>query len=92
MMSCKEVLESISSYLDEELKEEIAVEMHKHIGKCSDCRAEFDTLTMTIKLYKHSETPQMPAGCHDRLIKTLEIETMRAKQGGGEPDPNPTGV
>jgi predicted anti-sigma-YlaC factor YlaD len=86
-MSCKEVLDSMSSYLDEELKQEIVVEMQKHIGNCSDCRAEFDTLTMTIKLYKHSETPQMPAGCHDRLIKTLELEKMRPKPDG-EPDPS----
>jgi predicted anti-sigma-YlaC factor YlaD len=86
MMSCKEVLESISPYLDDELKQEIVVEMQRHIGKCSDCRAEFDTMTMTLKLYRHSETPQMPAGCHDRLIKTLEIEKMRAKQGGAETD------
>lgn len=87
MMSCKDVLDSLSLYLDEELKQEIKGEMERHIGKCSDCRAEFDTLTMTLKLYRHSETPQMPAGCHDRLIKTLEIEKMRVKRGGTEPDP-----
>jgi len=86
MMTCREVLDSISPYLDDELKEEIVVEMKRHIGACSDCRAEFDTMTMTLKLYKHSETPQMPAGCHDRLIKTIELEKMRAKQGGAEPD------
>jgi predicted anti-sigma-YlaC factor YlaD len=86
MMTCKEVLDSISPLLDDELKEEIVVEMKRHIGKCSDCRAEFDTMTMTLKLYQHSETPQMPAGCHDRLIKTLELEKMRVKQGGAEPD------
>ena len=60
MMTCKEVLDSLSAYLEEDLKTEIAVEMHKHIGMCSDCRAEFDTLTMTIKLYRHWEEPQMP--------------------------------
>ena len=87
MMTCKEVLESISSYLDDDLKQEIVVEMKRHIGVCTDCRAEFDSMTMTLKLYRHSETPQMPAGCHDRLIKTLEIEKMRAKQGGTESDP-----
>jgi predicted anti-sigma-YlaC factor YlaD len=87
MLTCREVLDSISSYLDDELKEEIVVEMKRHIGKCSDCRAEFDTMTMTLKLYQHSEAPQMPTGCHDRLIKTLEIEKMRVKQGDTESDP-----
>jgi predicted anti-sigma-YlaC factor YlaD len=81
MMTCKEVLESLSSYLDEDLKKEVAVEMHRHIGLCSDCRAEFDTLTMTIKLYRHMEPSPMPAACHDRLVKVLEIEKMRKKGG-----------
>ncbi|MEK7316390.1 MAG: zf-HC2 domain-containing protein [Candidatus Eisenbacteria bacterium] len=87
MMTCKEVLESISLYLDEDLKQDIVLEMQHHIGKCSDCRAEFDTLTMTLKLYRHDESPQMPAGCHDRLIKVLQIEKMREKQGDADPDP-----
>lgn len=87
MMTCKEVLESISLYLDEDLKQDIVLEMKHHIGKCSDCRAEFDTLTMTLKLYRHDESPQMPAGCHDRLIKVLQIEKMREKQGDAGPDP-----
>jgi anti-sigma factor RsiW len=61
MMTCKEVLESLSGYLDEDLKQEVVVEMKKHIGLCTDCRAEFDTLTMTIKLYRHFDAPSMPA-------------------------------
>lgn len=81
MMTCKEVLESLSAYLDEDLKHDVAIEMHKHIGVCSDCRAEFDTLTMTIKLYHHLEAPQMPPSCHDRLVKILEIEKIRSKRG-----------
>ena len=77
MMTCKEVLESLSEFLDEDLKADVVKEMHHHIGVCSECRAEFDTLTMTIKLYRHYETPEMPAPCHDRLVKVLELEKMR---------------
>jgi len=85
MLTCKEVLESLSDYLDADMKEDIVSEMKRHIGSCSDCRAEFDTLTMTIKLYKHEQNnPRiMPVGCHDRLVKVLEIEKMRSK--GGDP-------
>jgi len=81
MMTCKEVLDSISAYLDEDLKQEVREEMHKHIGVCTDCRAEFDTMTMTIKLYRHYERTEMPASCHDRLVKVLELEKLRAKSG-----------
>jgi predicted anti-sigma-YlaC factor YlaD len=85
MLTCKEVLESLSDYLDADMKEDIVNEMKRHIGACSDCRAEFDTLTMTIKLYKHEQNnpSAMPVGCHDRLVKVLEIEKMRSK--GGDP-------
>ena len=80
MMTCKEVLESLSDYLDAEMKAELAAEMRRHIGACSDCRAEFDTLTMTLKLYKHESQTSMPDGCHDRLVKVLELEKLKAKQ------------
>lgn len=90
MLTCKEVLESLSDYLDADMKEEVISEMKRHIGSCSDCRAEFDTLTMTIKLYKHelykdeqSQPQVMPVGCHDRLVKVLELEKLRSK--GGQP-------
>lgn len=85
MMTCKEVLESLSSYVDADMKQEVAAEMKKHIGMCSDCRAEFDSLTMTIKLYHHSEKPAMPSECHDRLIKVLEIERLKSKQESTDP-------
>lgn len=83
MMTCKEVLESLSGYLDEDLKQEVVVEMKKHIGLCTDCRAEFDTLTMTIKLYRHFDAPSMPADCHDRLVKVLELEKLKRDSGKG---------
>jgi len=84
-MTCKEVLDSLSDYLDADMKEDLINEMRRHIGSCQDCRAEFDTLTMTIKLYKHEENQPkvMPVGCHDRLVKVLELEKMRLK--GGNP-------
>ena len=85
MLTCKEVLDSLSDYLDADMKEDLISEMKRHIGSCQDCRAEFDTITMTIKLYKHEhDAPAvMPVGCHDRLVKVLELEKLRSK--GGEP-------
>ena len=86
MLTCKEVLDSLSDYLDADMKEELISEVKRHIGSCSDCRAEFDTLTMTLKLYKHehAEPTVMPVGCHDRLVKVLELEKLRSK---GAPQP-----
>ncbi len=88
MMTCREVLDSISNFIDADTKKEVAEEMHKHIHICSECRAQFDSLTMTIKLYRHIENPSMPAGCHDRLVKVLELERMNPKVSGAPKSEN----
>jgi predicted anti-sigma-YlaC factor YlaD len=87
MKTCREVLDSLSSFIDEEMKQEVALEMHKHIHVCSECRAHFDSLTMTIKLYRHVENPSMPAGCHDRLVKVLELERIKPEAVSGASTP-----
>jgi len=85
MMTCREVLDSISSFIDEDLKQEVLQEMHRHIHVCSECRAQFDSMTMTIKLYRHEKKTEsgMPAECHDRLVKVLELERMKPKSASG---------
>lgn len=87
MMTCREVLDSLSSFIDEDMKQEVMQEMHKHIHVCSECRAHFDSMTMTIKLYRHVDNPQMPAGCHDRLVKVLELERIKPQVASGAPTP-----
>jgi len=81
MLTCREVIDALSAYLDDDLRKEVAAEIEKHIELCDDCRAEFDTLNMTIKLYRGSESSELPAGSHDRLMKVLELEKMRLKRG-----------
>ena len=88
MMTCREVLDSLSSYIDEDLKQEVRQEMHKHIHVCTDCRAQFDSMTMTIKLYRHESKPEVPSECHDRLVKVLELERMKPR--GPESAPGST--
>jgi len=83
MMTCREVLDSISSLIDEDLKQEVLQEMRRHIHVCSDCRAEFDSMTMTIKLYRHEMKPEVSTDCHDRLVKILELERLKAKAPSG---------
>jgi predicted anti-sigma-YlaC factor YlaD len=85
MLTCREVIDSLSAYLDEDLRQEVVDEIRKHMALCDDCRAEFDTLNMTIKLYRGYGDHEMPPECHDRLLKVLELEKMRLKRGGPVP-------
>jgi hypothetical protein len=47
---------------------------------------------MTLKLYRHVADEPIPAECHDRLIKVLELEKMNAKRSGApsRDEPNKT--
>jgi anti-sigma factor RsiW len=84
MLTCQEVIDALSAYLDDDLREEVVAEIERHIELCDDCRAEFDTLNMTIKLYRGYGTAEMPKDCHDRLMKVLELEKIKLKRGAAK--------
>lgn len=50
-LSCREILERLSDYIDEELDPSICDEIEKHMDGCSPCIAFLNTLKKTVKLY-----------------------------------------
>ena len=50
-LSCREILEKLSDYIDEELDPSICDEVEKHMDGCSPCIAFLNTLKKTVKLY-----------------------------------------
>lgn len=50
-LSCREILERLSDYIDEELDPGICDEIEAHMDGCSPCIAFLNTLKKTVKLY-----------------------------------------
>ena len=50
-LSCKEILDRLSEYVDEELDTSICDEIEKHMSGCSPCVAFLNTLKKTVTLY-----------------------------------------
>lgn len=50
-LSCREILERLSEYIDEELDPGICDEIESHMDGCSPCVAFMNTLKKTVKLY-----------------------------------------
>lgn len=72
---CKNLLGSLSDYIDGEVSGELCLEIERHIARCRNCRVVVDTLRKTISLYQSSSDPaKVPAEVRERLYRTLNLE------------------
>ncbi len=78
--NCRQLLGSLSAYVDGELDEELCSVLEQHLEDCDDCRIVVDTLRKTVYLY-HTTAPveELPADIRERLFKSLKIENYLEK-------------
>lgn len=77
---CRELLSSLSDYLDGALKEDLCRELERHLSDCEDCRVVVDTLKKTIYLYHASSQADVPVEVRERLFKRLELDEFITRQ------------
>ena len=82
-MECKEVQESLSFYLDQELSGDELVLVQSHLENCSDCQKELSTLQETISLLSSLEEVTPPASFRRELYAKLE-KSIAQEPGSGE--------
>ena len=72
---CRDLLGSISDYVDGVLQDELCRELEKHLSECENCRVVVDTFKKTISLYR-SSGPEVnaPVDVRERLFKQLDLE------------------
>jgi len=73
--NCRQLLGSLSDYVDGELSEELCSVLELHMEDCEDCRIVVDTLRKTVSLYHMTaECEVIPSDIRKRLYKSLNIE------------------
>ncbi|OGO11945.1 MAG: hypothetical protein A2Y53_01450 [Chloroflexi bacterium RBG_16_47_49] len=73
--SCRQLLGSLSDYVDGELSEELCSMLEHHMEDCEDCRIVVDTLRKTVSLYHMAAGSEViPSDIRQRLYKSLNIE------------------
>ncbi len=72
MLTCKEFVQELSQYLDEDIDAELRRKLETHVNNCPNCFVIFDTTKRTIQVYKGMEPQTMPNEVHDRLMAALE--------------------
>ena len=80
LLTCKEFLDELSDFLDENLDAELRIKLEQHIAECPNCWVIADTTKKTIKIYKGMEPYPVPNEVSSRLMVALEKKiAARAK-------------
>lgn len=80
MLTCKEFLQELSDYLDENVEAEVRSKLEQHMSLCPNCWVVLDTTKKTIQIYKGMDPYPIPTEVESRLMTALE-KKMAAKRG-----------
>ncbi len=73
--SCKELLSTLSEYVDGTLSMELCSKLEEHMQDCQRCRVVVNTMKKTVELYQETgEDVQLPEDVRERLFLRLNLE------------------
>ena len=71
-ISCKEVIEEISNYIDSTVSTELRLRMEEHLNGCAHCDAILDGTRNVITLVANGKPLELPIGFSERLYSKLK--------------------
>ena len=72
---CKDLLGTLSDYVDGSLQQELCAELEKHLAGCENCRVVVNTLRKTVELYRElGESEEISEEIRNRLYFRLNLE------------------
>jgi anti-sigma factor RsiW len=78
-MTCRELFERLSEYVDGELSQEICEEIHRHMDGCEPCVAFAKTLKTTAEMCRRLPSKPIPAEVADDLRTLLASHLSPSK-------------
>ena len=72
MLTCKDLLAELNTYLDDTADPNLRQELQKHVNECPNCWVVVDTTQRTLKVFKGMEPQEIPASIESRVMKALE--------------------
>lgn len=71
-MTCEELLQYLSDYIDRNLDEELEAAAQEHLATCENCRVVLSTTEQTITLFRERGQRTIPAARRQRLFNQLQ--------------------
>ena len=85
-LSCQEVLDQLADYLDDDARAELVQQVDSHLGECSHCQVEVDTLRRTIMIFRCDEKVVLPTPLSDKLQQALTQAYLTNRRDQGPHD------
>jgi anti-sigma factor RsiW len=79
-MTCQELVERLSDYIDGALEPALVVEVERHVATCHGCHVVLDTTQCTILLARAARTTALAEDRKQLLLARLEAA---CKERGG---------
>ncbi len=71
MLDCRQVLDELSNYLDDEVTLELARAIEKHLARCHRCWVVYDTSRKTLAIVAENRASKTPVAVSERLHARL---------------------
>ncbi len=78
-ISCEELLQYLSDYIDDNLDEELTAVAKHHLATCHSCHVVLDSTQKTIFLYRRQGKRAIPARRRERLFGRLQAAFLAGK-------------
>ena len=76
-MTCEELLQYLSDYIDRNLDEALTTAAQEHLATCENCRVVLDTTQQTIFLFREHGKRAIPAQRRDALFSRLQAAFLK---------------
>ncbi|HET9596397.1 MAG TPA: zf-HC2 domain-containing protein [Anaeromyxobacteraceae bacterium] len=70
-LSCKELVELVTSYLEDRLSPSERTRFEMHLSYCAPCRVYLDQMRQTIQAAGHLSERTLPPGSKERLLSAF---------------------
>ena len=79
MLTCKEFLDELSDYLDENVAGDVRQQLGPHLSECPNCWVICDTTRKTVEIYKGIDPVPVPTDVHARMVSAIEKKAAAGK-------------
>ncbi len=83
MLTCKDLLSELNTFLDDTADPNLRQELQRHVNECPNCWVIVDTTQKTLKVYKGMQVQEIPPGIESRVMKALERKIAADKASSG---------
>jgi len=83
MLSCKDLLEELGDYLDDDVSAALRRELEEHLADCRPCKVVADSAMQTVKIVTECRSFELPPKFTARIMARIRTGGPgRADRGG----------